>query len=271
MRRLRQAKKAMRYTNREIELRSDRDYAISTLVDHTLLQIPPYPHSSFSDNLVHGLSPFNGLRLMTLNTRNLGAPSPLPDGGKSLRIPKERTPSSRLRRLAVARLCRMLGPRFSLPGPFTLPILLFTLLALSHSAYGAEETALPSKFQSMSTAETYYACSVFFYRSVQFEVSALKLEPRNKSFQRSLRDLLTMKTHVLLLNTEEVLDERRRTISGDLSSEVNEESGDVLTYCVAMSNSVADQLNSRLRSIVAGIVNDEYKTKLASVRSRQRR
>ena len=32
-------------------------------------------------------NPFSGLRLMTLNTTNLGASTPLPEGGKSLRIP----------------------------------------------------------------------------------------------------------------------------------------------------------------------------------------
>jgi hypothetical protein len=39
---------------------------------------------------------------MTLNTTNLGASTPLPEGGKSLRIPIERTSSSRLRLLPAA-------------------------------------------------------------------------------------------------------------------------------------------------------------------------
>jgi hypothetical protein len=39
---------------------------------------------------------------MTLNTTNLGASSPLPEGGKSLRIPIERTSSSVLRTLPAA-------------------------------------------------------------------------------------------------------------------------------------------------------------------------
>jgi len=37
------------------------------------------------------LSLFIGLRLMTLNTTNLGASTPFSEGGKSLRIPIERT------------------------------------------------------------------------------------------------------------------------------------------------------------------------------------
>ena len=60
-------------------------------LDHTLGQIHTYSNSAFSDNLVHGTSPFIGLRLMTSNTTNLGASTPLPEGGKSLRIPLERT------------------------------------------------------------------------------------------------------------------------------------------------------------------------------------
>jgi hypothetical protein len=39
---------------------------------------------------------------MTLNTTNLGASTPLPEGGKSLRIPIERTSSGRLRLPAAA-------------------------------------------------------------------------------------------------------------------------------------------------------------------------
>jgi hypothetical protein len=39
---------------------------------------------------------------MTLNTTNLGASSPLPEGGKSLRIPIELTASNRLRLLEAA-------------------------------------------------------------------------------------------------------------------------------------------------------------------------
>jgi hypothetical protein len=65
-------------------------------LDHALGQIDPdanglasnsFTSNDSSCNLLHGTSPFNGLRLMTLNTTNLGASSPLPEGGKSLRIP----------------------------------------------------------------------------------------------------------------------------------------------------------------------------------------
>ncbi|HEY8707786.1 MAG TPA: hypothetical protein VIM34_07285, partial [Burkholderiaceae bacterium] len=44
-----------------------------------------------SCNLLHGTSPFTGFRLMTSNTTNLGASTPVPESGKSLRIPLERT------------------------------------------------------------------------------------------------------------------------------------------------------------------------------------
>lgn len=54
-----------------------------------------------SCNLPHGTSPFIGLRLMTLNTTNLGASTPLPEGGKSLRIPIEGMPK-RLRLLGTS-------------------------------------------------------------------------------------------------------------------------------------------------------------------------
>jgi len=39
---------------------------------------------------------------MTSNTTNLGASTPLPEGGKSLRIPIEATSSSKFRLLAAA-------------------------------------------------------------------------------------------------------------------------------------------------------------------------
>ena len=61
-------------------------------LDHALGQIDPdangFTSNDCSCNLLHGTSPLNGLRLMTLNTTNLGALSPLPEGGKSLRIPE---------------------------------------------------------------------------------------------------------------------------------------------------------------------------------------
>jgi hypothetical protein len=47
--------------------------------------------------------PFPGFRLMT-HTTNLGASTPPQDRGKSLRIPIERTASSRLRRLEAGPL-----------------------------------------------------------------------------------------------------------------------------------------------------------------------
>ena len=59
--------------------------------DHALGQIDPCAHAFTAGNtsrgLLHGAPPFNGFRLMTVNTTNLGASTPLPEGGKSLRIP----------------------------------------------------------------------------------------------------------------------------------------------------------------------------------------
>ena len=78
-------------------------------LDDVLGQIDPYPNRAFSDNLVHGTSPFIGCRLMTLNTTNLGASSPLPEGGKSLRIPIERTSTGRPR-LALISFWAKRGP-----------------------------------------------------------------------------------------------------------------------------------------------------------------
>jgi len=49
---------------------------------------------------------------MTLNTTNLGASTPLPEGGKSLRIPIERTSSSRLRLLPAAAHVELQGLPF---------------------------------------------------------------------------------------------------------------------------------------------------------------
>jgi len=43
-----------------------------------------------------------GCRLMTSKTTNLGASTPLPEGGKSLRIPIERTSQRPLRALCAA-------------------------------------------------------------------------------------------------------------------------------------------------------------------------
>ena len=48
---------------------------------------------------------------MTLNTTNLGAPSPLPEGGKSLRIPIERTSQRLLRALCAAAHVERFAPR----------------------------------------------------------------------------------------------------------------------------------------------------------------
>jgi hypothetical protein len=66
-------------------------------LDHALGQIYPHANSFTSNasscNLLQGTSPFNGLRLMTLNTTNLGASTPLPEAGKSLRIPFKRSPN----------------------------------------------------------------------------------------------------------------------------------------------------------------------------------
>ena len=71
-------------------------------LDHALGQIDTDANGLPSCNLTHGTSPFNGLRLMTSTTTNLGASTPLPEGGKSLRIPIERTPKCQLRCLLVA-------------------------------------------------------------------------------------------------------------------------------------------------------------------------
>jgi hypothetical protein len=50
---------------------------------------------------------------MTSNTTNLGASTPLPEGGKSLRIPIERTSSITLRVLPAAAHVELQGlPRF---------------------------------------------------------------------------------------------------------------------------------------------------------------
>ena len=61
-------------------------------LNHALGQIDAcangFTSNDSSCNLLHGTSPFNGLRLMTSNTTNLGASTPLPEGGKPLRIPK---------------------------------------------------------------------------------------------------------------------------------------------------------------------------------------
>jgi hypothetical protein len=67
-------------------------------LEHALGQIDADANGSFTSNdcscnLLHGTSPFDGLRLMTSKTTNLGASTPLPEGGKSLRIPLEPTPT----------------------------------------------------------------------------------------------------------------------------------------------------------------------------------
>ena len=65
-------------------------------LQHPLCQIDPHANglalNDGSRNLLHGTSPFHGLRLMTLSTANLAASTPLPEGGKSLRIPVEERP-----------------------------------------------------------------------------------------------------------------------------------------------------------------------------------
>ncbi len=67
-------------------------------LDHALGQIDPdangFTSNDSSCNLLHGTSPFNGFRLMTSNTTNLGASTPLPEGGKSLRIPYMDSPAN---------------------------------------------------------------------------------------------------------------------------------------------------------------------------------
>ena len=59
-------------------------------LNHALGKIDAHTRRNTSGNLVHGTSPFNGCRLMT-RTVNLGASTPLPEGGKSLHIPLNRT------------------------------------------------------------------------------------------------------------------------------------------------------------------------------------
>jgi len=51
---------------------------------------------------------------MTSNTTNLGASTPLPEGGKSLRIPFERTSYSRLRLLQLAAHVELQGLPFEI-------------------------------------------------------------------------------------------------------------------------------------------------------------
>ena len=70
-------------------------------LDHPLGQIHAYPNDLFSDNLAHGTSPFHSCKLMT-HTTNLGASTPLLEGGKSLRIPVKGMSTSGLRPLAAA-------------------------------------------------------------------------------------------------------------------------------------------------------------------------
>jgi hypothetical protein len=71
-------------------------------LDHALGQIEPYASGFTSNdgscNLLHGTSPFNGLRLTTSNPTNPGASTPLTEGGTSLRIARHLTFASRLRR-----------------------------------------------------------------------------------------------------------------------------------------------------------------------------
>jgi hypothetical protein len=75
-------------------------------LDHALGQIEPdasgFTSNDGSCNLLHGTSPFNGLRLMTSNPTKLGASTPLPEGGESLRIARHLTFASRLCRQANA-------------------------------------------------------------------------------------------------------------------------------------------------------------------------
>src|SRR5581483_2999488 len=59
-------------------------------LDHALGQIDTDAHGWNWSNLAHGLPLSYGCRLMT-RTTNLGALTPLPEGGKSLRIPIEPT------------------------------------------------------------------------------------------------------------------------------------------------------------------------------------
>lgn len=54
-------------------------------LNHALGKIDAHTRRSTSDNLAHGTSSFDGCRLMT-RTVNLGASTPLPEGGKSLHI-----------------------------------------------------------------------------------------------------------------------------------------------------------------------------------------
>ena len=143
--------------------------------------------------------------------------------------------------------------------------LLAGLIGLAGEAAGAEETPMPKIFEGLASLESYYGCAVYFHRSVDFEMTGLKIRPNDARMRSALRSLLTMKTHMLLWDASGITEERRRSISNLLAKEPTEEASDVMTYCIAVSNGAEAQLTPRLRKIVDGLVAQEMREKLRAI------
>ena len=143
--------------------------------------------------------------------------------------------------------------------------LLGGLLSFAVGFAGAQETQMPKIFDGLTSFESYYGCAVYFHRSVDFEMTALKLRPADARMRGALKSLLTMKTHMLLWDSSRIADERRQSISSLLAKKPTDEAPDVMTYCVAVSNGAEAQMTPQLRKTVAGLVAEEIREKLRAI------
>lgn len=132
----------------------------------------------------------------------------------------------------------------------------------------AKDAPFPESFRGLSLTESVYACLVYFHNAVNFELSALQMQPNNTSFQKALRSLVRMKTSVLAISSDDIPEERRQIAEGMLGLKVEEESREMMNYCVAVSNTAEEKMGQKIRGWVDEHVEEELRRQLRSVGSR---
>lgn len=94
------------------------------------------------------------------------------------------------------------------------------------------------------------------------------MQPNNTSFQKALRSLVRMKTSVLAISSDDIPEERRQIAEGMLGLKVEEESREMMNYCVAVSNTAEEKMGQKIRGWVDEHVEEELRRQLRSVGSR---
>jgi hypothetical protein len=131
----------------------------------------------------------------------------------------------------------------------------------------AKDVPFPEAFKGLSPGESVYACTVYFHDAVGFEMSALKLQPNNVSYQKALRTLVRMKTNLLAMG-KDIPDERKDAAEGMLGLKVEHEPPEILRYCAAVSNAAEEKMGAKLKGWVDELIEEELKKLLRSIGAR---